>query len=107
MIAVYGTRPPLPLRCVAVVVGALLLVSSGDCAWAQPADSSQTPTVHVQSAEFQAAKTSHLWRVGAWGGANALGGLALVWASSRSTQSTRWHFGAMSAGWGLVNAGIA
>ncbi|WP_263786527.1 DUF6992 family protein [Salinibacter grassmerensis] len=61
----------------------------------------------IQSAQFGDAKDAHLWRVGAWGGVNALGGLALVWASSRSAQSTRWHFGAMSAGWGLVNAGIA
>ena len=107
MIAIHETSPTLPLRPATVLVGALLLASFGDCAWAQPADSSQKPIVHVQSAEFQTAETSHLWRVGAWGGANALGGLALVWASSRSTQSTRWHFGAMSAGWGIVNVGIA
>ncbi|WP_233992436.1 DUF6992 family protein [Salinibacter altiplanensis] len=61
----------------------------------------------VQSAQLSDAKNAHLWRVGAWGGVNALGGFVLVWASSRSAQSTRWHFGAMSAGWGLVNTGIA
>jgi hypothetical protein len=63
--------------------------------------------VQVQSAELHEAKRAHLWRVAAWGGANAIGGLALVWASSRSETSTRWHFGAMSAGWGVVNVGIA
>ncbi|PSQ69735.1 MAG: hypothetical protein BRD26_05995 [Bacteroidetes bacterium QH_1_64_81] len=56
---------------------------------------------------MQAAERAHLWRVAGWGGANALGGLALVWASSRSGTSTQWHFGAMSAGWGVVNVGIA
>jgi len=61
----------------------------------------------VQAAELQDATSDHLWRVAAWGGANALGGLALVWVSSRSGTSTRWHFGAMSAGWGAVNVGIA
>lgn len=43
----------------------------------------------------------------ACGGANVLGGLALVWAPSRADQSTRWHLGIMSAGWGVVNASIA
>jgi hypothetical protein len=45
--------------------------------------------------------------VAAWGGANVLGGLALAWGTSRSHRSARWHFGAMSAGWGAVNVGIA
>ncbi|PSQ97995.1 MAG: hypothetical protein BRD55_00590 [Bacteroidetes bacterium SW_9_63_38] len=53
------------------------------------------------------AQQSHLWRVGIWGGANAVGGLALVWASSRSGRPGRWNFGAMTAGWGIVNVGIA
>jgi len=57
--------------------------------------------------ELQSAKRGHLWRVAAWGGTNALGGLALAWATSRSQRSARWHFGAMSAGWGIVNVGIA
>jgi hypothetical protein len=56
---------------------------------------------------LQGAKREHLWRVAAWGGLNVAGGLALVLASSRSTRSARWHFGAMSAGWGAVNVGIA
>jgi sulfite exporter TauE/SafE len=45
--------------------------------------------------------------VAAWGGANVLGGLALAWGTSRAQRSARWHFGAMSAGWGAVNVGIA
>jgi hypothetical protein len=59
------------------------------------------------SGELRAAQRAHLWRVAAWGGTNVLGGLALVWGSSRTSASARWHFGAMSAGWGAVNVGIA
>lgn len=53
------------------------------------------------------AQQNHLWRVGVWGGANAVGGLALVLASSRPARPGRWNFGAMTAGWGAVNVGIA
>ena len=90
---------------------AALLVALGSLA--APPTQGQTPTPHSDSLvqahaqQLQAAERDHLWRVAAWGGANALGGLALVLASSRSGQSTRWHFGAMSAGWGVVNVGIA
>ena len=73
---------------------------------AQDVSSEAESLVQVQSAQLHEAERAHLWRVAAWGGANALGGLALMWASSRSDQSTRWHFGAMSAGWGVVNVGI-
>jgi len=59
------------------------------------------------STALQRAKRAHLWRVAAWGGANVLGGLALTWGTSRAQRSARWHFGAMSAGWGAVNVGIA
>ena len=93
------------------VLFALLLVAL--VVPAESATQGQTATprsdslVQAHSAQLQAAERAHLWRVAAWGGANALGGLALVWASSRSGTSTRWHFGAMSAGWGVVNVGIA
>jgi len=53
------------------------------------------------------AKQAHLWRIGAWGSANLLGGAALMWRSDRVQGSTSWHFGAMSAGWGLINGMIA
>lgn len=53
------------------------------------------------------AEQDHLWRVAAWGGANTVGGLALVWGTARASRQARWNFGAMSAGWGLVNIGIA
>lgn len=86
---------------------AALMVPFGSAAQGQPASPRTDSLVQAQSMQLQAAERAHLWRVAAWGGANALGGLALVWASSRSGQSTRWHFGAMSAGWGVVNVGIA
>jgi len=99
--------PALPSALAVVLVPLLFMVSPDKEALGQSGGPSRDSLAQVQSAQLGDAKQAHLWRVGAWGGVNALGGLALVWASSRSTQSTRWHFGAMSAGWGLVNIGIA
>ncbi len=90
-----------------VVLIALAVVSGELVAHAQSSVSDPDSLAHAQAAELQGAQQAHLWRVAGWGGFNALGGLALVWASSRSGQSARWHFGAMSAGWGVVNVGIA
>ena len=84
-----------------------LVVPAENATQGQTATPRSDSLVQAHSAQLQAAERAHLWRVAAWGGANALGGLALVWASSRSGTSTRWHFGAMSAGWGVVNVGIA
>ncbi|MFB6231450.1 MAG: hypothetical protein ABEL04_09855 [Salinibacter sp.] len=89
------------------VLTATITVACAPPLYAQAASLSADSLVQAQSAQLQEAKRAHLWRVAAWGGANALGGLALAWASSRSSTSTRWHFGAMSAGWGVVNVGIA
>jgi hypothetical protein len=89
------------------VLTATITVAYSSPVRAQAASRAPDSLVQAQSAQLQAAKRAHLWRVAAWGGANALGGLALVLASSRAGQSTRWHFGAMSAGWGVVNVGIA
>ena len=97
----------LPSAIAFVLVPLLFLGGLDKEALGQSRGPSHDSLAQVQSAQFGDAKRAHLWRVGAWGSVNALGGLALVWASSRSNQSTRWHFGAMSAGWGLVNAGIA
>ena len=84
-----------------------LMVPAGSPVQGQTAAPRTDSLVQVHFQQLQAAERAHLWRVAGWGGANALGGLALVWASSRSSTSTRWHFGAMSAGWGVVNVGIA
>ncbi len=94
-------------RVVLALLTVSLLVLLGEPAPAQTVALDRDSLVQAQSAQLQVAERDHLWRVAAWGGANVLGGLALVWASSRSDQSTRWHFGTMSAGWGVVNVGIA
>ena len=73
-----------------------------------PALAQSSGPVQELSADLHDAQRAHLWRVAAWGGANVLGGLALSGASSRTGASAaRWNFGAMSAGWGAVNIGIA
>jgi len=94
-------------RSTAAILAVLLLLLVVGAAEAQTDVLDRDSLVEAQSAQLQTAKQAHLWRVAAWGGTNALGGLALVLASSRSSTSTRWHFGAMSAGWGVVNVGIA
>jgi len=85
------------------------------CVFVSPLSAQPSPVPvpdTVQSARaaavaLQHAEQTHLWRVAAWGGTNVLGGLALMWGTNRSRRSARWHFGAMSAGWGAVNIGIA
>lgn len=94
-------------RVAASIVGALLAFFAVEPTHGQSGVPARDSLVQAHSAALEAAERAHLWRVAAWGGANALGGLALVWASSRAEPSTRWHFGAMSAGWGVVNVGIA
>lgn len=65
------------------------------------------PEVEALSQALRADQEAHLWRVGAWGLANAVGGAALVLASDRSEQPGRWAFGLQSGAWGAVNVGIA
>jgi len=91
-------------RFVAVVLFALALPVAAE---AQVPPSGDSLSIDAASTALQEAKEAHLWRVAAWGGANALGGLALVWGAGRSERSARWHFGAMTAGWGTVTVGIA
>ena len=67
----------------------------------------QPSEVGALSAALRADQQAHLWRVGAWGVANAVGGAALVLASDRETQPGRWAFGLQSGAWGVVNVGIA
>jgi hypothetical protein len=85
---------------------AVVLLCPGRAAHAQSPEA-EPQVIEQSAAALQDAQRAHLWRVAAWGGANALGGLALVWSTSRFRQSAAWHFGAMSAGWGAVNVGIA
>ncbi len=96
------------LAAVFVVLGLGLVGSVPLRAQTHTASGQESPqTAREASRTLQNAKQAHLWRVAAWGGINALGGLALMWGASRPQQSAGWHFGAMTAGWGTVNVGIA
>ncbi|WP_095511737.1 DUF6992 family protein [Rubrivirga marina] len=65
------------------------------------------PDVEALSQALRTDQQAHLWRVGAWGLANAVGGATLVLASDRGDQPGRWAFGLQSGAWGVVNVGIA
>ena len=87
-------------RLAILTVGSLVLaVSVG----AQPAPAS----VEGLSAALRADQEAHLWRVGAWGLANAVGGAALVLAADRAERPGLWAYGAQSAAWGAINTAIA
>lgn len=75
---------------------------------AQPALAQQGANPVSGPAEaYQAAQRHHLWRIAAWGSLNAVGGLALMGASGRSSQPARWGFGLQAGAWGAINVGIA
>ncbi|WP_412060282.1 DUF6992 family protein [Rubrivirga sp. IMCC45206] len=90
--------PPLRVLTALVLIAAPLA--------AQPV-AEPVPSVTELSEALRADQRAHLWRVGAWGLANAVGGAALVLASDRTDAPGRWAFGAQSAAWGVVNVGIA
>lgn len=83
-------------RCAALALCVVAVSAS-----AQPSD------VEALSSALRADQQAHLWRVGAWGLANAVGGAALVVASDRDRQSGAWAFGLQSGAWGAINVGIA
>ncbi|MDT0632472.1 DUF6992 family protein [Rubrivirga litoralis] len=74
---------------------------------AHPALAQDGPAVRALSVDLGDAQRAHLWRVGAWGVANAVGGAALWLASSPETSAGWRAFGLQSAAWGAVNTGIA
>ncbi|WP_412068204.1 DUF6992 family protein [Rubrivirga sp. IMCC43871] len=86
------------------VLTALVLIAAPLAA--QPAATRATPVAELSDA-LRADQRAHLWRVGAWGLANAVGGAALVLASDRTGAPGRWAFGVQSAAWGVINVGIA
>ena len=88
----------------ALLLGSVLFMAP---AVGQPASDPDSRSPDASAEALHKAQQNHLWRVGVWGGANAVGGLALMLASSRSRRPGRWNFGAMTAGWGAVNVGIA
>lgn len=99
--------PPAMCRRVCALLFTLAFGLAAGPAGAQSPGSPDRFSAPSAASALQDAKEAHLWRVAAWGGANALGGLALVWGAGRSQRSAAWHFGAMTAGWGAVNVGIA
>ena len=98
------TNAPHPVavpRLALLTAASLLLALSAD---AQPV---AEPGVEALSAELRADQQAHLWRVGAWGLANALGGAVLVLATDRDDRPGLWAFGLQSGAWGVINVGIA
>lgn len=79
-----------------------LAVLAADAALAQAGR-----TVEALSQDLRADQRAHLWRVGVWGLANAVGGAALVLASDPEAAPGRRAFGLQAGAWGVVNAGIA
>ncbi len=53
------------------------------------------------------AERAHLKRVGIWGLTNAAAGAALALSTSRDEDPGSWSFGVQTAGWGIINTGIA
>ena len=84
-----------------------LLAAAALCVAAPPALAQAGADVRALSAELGDAQRAHLWRVGAWGVANAVGGAALWLASDAETAPGRRAFGLQSAAWGAVNTAIA
>ena len=100
--------PPAALALLTGVVACAVATTAS--AVAQPAVVAPGPlaeSVRQLSADLRADQQAHLWRVGAWGLANAVGGAALVLASDRDGRPGRWAFGLQSGAWGAVNVGIA
>ena len=95
------------MRSLAPLIASLLFFPCVLHAQSAPRAEPGPTSISERSGDLRSAQRAHLWRVAAWGGANVLGGLALVWGSRRASAPARWHFGAMSAGWGAVNVGIA
>ena len=79
-----------------------ILVLPSPWAAAQP-----TATVEALSVELTEAQRAHLWRVGAWGAANAAAGSALIFLSDAEARPGRRAFGIQAAAWGAINVGIA
>ena len=76
-------------------------------ALAAPAVAQDGAAVEAMSQALRADQEAHLWRVGAWGLANAVGGGALFLVSDAEGEPQRRAFGMQAAAWGLINTGIA
>ena len=97
-------RLPHPARPMLRPALALALLAS---LAAHPARAQVAGEVRALSADLADAQRAHLWRVGAWGLANAVGGAALWLSADAEASPGRRAFGLQSAAWGAVNTGIA
>ncbi len=91
---------PLLLCCALIVAAGFALVPVA-------AEAQDAEAVHQLAAARMDAERDHLWRVAAWGGLNAAGGLALVLSTRRAAHPARFGFGLQAGVWGVVNLGIA
>lgn len=65
------------------------------------------PTPQEMNAALREAEQAHLRRVGLWGLANAAAGAAVALSTPRDEDPGRHGFGVQTAGWGIINLGIA
>lgn len=78
--------------------------STGGPAALDAGDDDPTLLLHQR---LRQAERDHLVRVGVWGLANAAAGTAMALAVDRVERPTLHAFGVQTAGWGVVNTGIA
>lgn len=90
--------PPLALAALA------LLLTPGRASGQDAPDPDPTTLLHDRLRE---AERAHLKRVAVWGAANVAAGTALALSTDREERPTLHAFGLQSAGWGLINTGIA
>jgi len=95
-----------PFRLAAIAI-AMIIIVGGTGAFLPVYAQEQPETLAVQAQAYDVAQRHHLWRIAAWGGLNAVGGLALMAGSKRTTQPARWGFGVQAGAWGVINVGIA
>ena len=75
--------------------------------WAASAVAQDGLSVEDLSRALRVDQEAHLWRVGAWGLANAVGGTVLFLAADRDRQPWPRAFGMQATAWGVINTGIA
>lgn len=97
-----GGSAPVPPSAGSPAVGS----PSGGSAPADSMSGHADPAASLHQA-LRRAERSHLVRVGAWGASNTVAGMALVLSARRDEDPFRHGLGVQTAGWGLVNTGIA
>ena len=91
----------------AAIVIAVIVIVGGAGGFLPVYAQGQPEALTARAQAYHMAQRHHLWRIAAWGGLNAVGGLALIAGSKRATQPARWGFGVQAGAWGVINVGIA